>query len=316
MTETWRRQIISGSPLERLAAVELCRSEGPDGWALLAELARDESLDLPVRVAATLGLTPPVPAELLHDVASALLRADDPVLRFRALVMAARFGLRRLRPHVEALADDPGTFWELDVEVSLAKVAHAAAKLLRAGKVDPNFPDCSAVAVDSEPVPDYGQAWRDVRASMFEYELHELGYTPETFPYPVFAIFMETALLEITFLLVCLADRTTSYYLSDGGWTVGGGHHESVQRAAAVFLAGAQHYYREASLITTFPPTEVGEVTFWFLTAEGVRRYAASEAELYEGNDPLTPLYDAGHAVLTALREIEETQAREGGDEQ
>lgn len=46
----------------------------------------------------------------LHDVASQLLTADDPVLRFRALVMAARFGLRRLRPHVEALVDDPGTF--------------------------------------------------------------------------------------------------------------------------------------------------------------------------------------------------------------
>lgn len=50
--------------------------------------------------------------------------------------------------------------------------------------------------------------------------------------------------------------------------------------------------------------------------SEGVRRYAAPDAELYEGNDPFTPLYDAGHAVLTALREIEETQAREGGDEQ
>src|SRR5690606_23394897 len=60
----------------------------------------------------------------------------------------------RQRPHVEALGDDPGRFWELDVEVSVAKVARAAAKLLRAGKVEPNFPDWSALALDSEPVPD------------------------------------------------------------------------------------------------------------------------------------------------------------------
>lgn len=63
VTETWRRQIVSGSSLERRAAVEHCKSEGPVGWELLADLARDESLDLPVRVAATVGLTPPVPAD-------------------------------------------------------------------------------------------------------------------------------------------------------------------------------------------------------------------------------------------------------------
>ena len=140
--------------MERIAAVERCKLDGPEGWQLLADLARDETLDADVRVAATVGLTPPVAEELLDDVASQLLASDNPVLRFRALVMCGRFGLRRQRPHVEALGDDPGRFWELDVEVSVAKVARAAAKLLRAGKVEPNFPDWSAVALDSEPVPD------------------------------------------------------------------------------------------------------------------------------------------------------------------
>jgi hypothetical protein len=303
-----RRQIISGSPQERFEAVHRCQHEGAEGWELLAELASDDALDLGVRSAAAAGLAPPAPTALLQHVAARLLASDEPVLRCRALIMCARFGLRWLRPRVEALGDDPASFWEIDVEVSLAKLARATAKLLRAGVSQPDFPDWSAAAVDSETGRDESQVFRDVRASMLAMKPGEIGVTEQSFPYPVFGILMETALLEITFLVVCLADGTASYYLSDGGWTVGGGHHASVLQAADSFLAEAQRHYLAASPVTVFPATDVGMVTFWFVTADGVRRCEALESELEAGDHPLSSLYAAGHGVLSALHQVEENR--------
>ena len=134
----------------------------------------------------------------------------------------------------------------------------------------------------------------------------EIGVTAETFPYPVFGILMETGIAEGTFTLACLADGTTSLYLSDGSGTIGGGHHDAVRRAAEYLLAGAQHYYAQADSVSTHPTPEVGMVIFYFLGFDGVRAYGAPEEELVEGRDELSQLFLAGHGVLTALRKVEQ----------
>ncbi len=134
----------------------------------------------------------------------------------------------------------------------------------------------------------------------------EIGITPENFPYKVFGLLMETGMPEGMFTLACLADGTTSLYLSDGSGTIGAGQYEAVRAAAEYLLAGAQHYLNNATPVSAFPMTDAGMVRFYFLTAEQVLAYQALEEDLYEGRDELSKLFFAAHAVLTELRTIEQ----------
>lgn len=144
--------------------------------------------------------------------------------------------------------------------------------------------------------------WRNMMLSLSP---EELGITPENFPYPVFGLLMETGMPEGVFLLACLANGTTSLYLSDGSGTIGGGHYAEVQSATEYLLAGAQHYYDQATPVSAFPLTNTGMTRFYFLTTENVFAYQELDEELYEGRDQLSKLFYAAHAVLAAISKVE-----------
>ena len=55
---------------------------------------------------------------------------------------------------------------------------------------------------------------------------------------------------------------------------------------------------------TLHPPAD-GETRFFFLTFDGIRSYAAREVELGEERDSLSPLFHAGHSVITAVRQAQ-----------
>lgn len=55
---------------------------------------------------------------------------------------------------------------------------------------------------------------------------------------------------------------------------------------------------------TLHPPAD-GETRFFFLTFDGIRSHAAREVELGEERDSLSPLFHAGHSVITAVRQAQ-----------
>jgi len=62
---------------------------------------------------------------------------------------------------------------------------------------------------------------------------------------------------------------------------------------------------------TSFPYPAVGRVKFYVLTFNGVVTAEAGKNELGEGKHGLSPLFYAGHEVITQLRQISEAPKRE-----
>ena len=117
-----------------------------------------------------------------------------------------------------------------------------------------------------------------------------------------------SALFEIGFAegaatLACFADGTTSLYLTSGGGVIGAGEHESVRHAADRFLEVAARLAAQLTLDEATPLPGPGEVRFYVTGAGGVLTAAAPEAVLAAGGHPLSPLFAAGQAVITAIRE-------------
>ena len=120
---------------------------------------------------------------------------------------------------------------------------------------------------------------------------------------------METGYPEAVATLVGLADGTTSMYFSNGGGMIGAGQHPQV---AASDEALARVGRRRS--LDDLPETP-GDVQ---LPDEGDdpvrggdREPAAAprerpEDELGGGGHPLSPLFYAGHDVITAIRVVDE----------
>lgn len=294
-------QVISGTPAERLAAAAALDAAGIEGWAALAELARDEALAPEVRITAAMTLHARVPRAMVEGVAASLLAANEHALRARGSITAVRCGLDSLLPQVEQHRDDPSTFWELDAEVSLSVLAREAVRALESGVPQPEFPDWNALAPSSTPTapPTTGNdAFVRRRAQLLALRPEDLQLTTERYPLPVYGLHMETGIDEGTFSVVGLADSTANLYLSDGGGTVGAGAHPNVQRALVALLIEAGRHFRDAASVNVFPEPARGHVSFYFLTRDGVRRYDAAEAPLERGDDPHASLYAAAHALL------------------
>jgi len=121
---------------------------------------------------------------------------------------------------------------------------------------------------------------------------------------------METGIEDAAYSLVAIADGTVSLYFSNGGGTIGAGQHETVRTAAAQFLDLAEQFVSRASTTSRTPLPGDGEVFFYFRTPDEVLRYAAEEIDRGEERDEFSPLFFAGHAVISEIREIQEARKR------
>lgn len=148
----------------------------------------------------------------------------------------------------------------------------------------------------------------ELRSMVLSLNPKDIGITKENFSHPVFAIVMETGFPEGSFTLSSVADGSTSLYFSSGGGIIGGGEHENVRKASSYFLSGAQHFYKKAQKVKTFPKPESGKVIFYFITFDGVRSYTALEDDLNNEKDELSDLFFAAQNVITELRKIDENK--------
>ena len=133
----------------------------------------------------------------------------------------------------------------------------------------------------------------------------DIGLTKARYPFPVFALVMETGYPEGSFTLSSVADGSTSLYFGTGGGIIGGGEHENVRKASEYLLSTAQRFYRKARKVTTFPKPGPGNVIFYFLTFDGVRSYTAMKEALGNGKNEFSELFMAAHRVITELRKLE-----------
>jgi hypothetical protein len=117
---------------------------------------------------------------------------------------------------------------------------------------------------------------------------------------------MEMGLPRGTASLICLRNGATSMYTSTGGGMIGGEAHPAVVSANGAFLAAlaAHLHLLRADTDETLPPT--GRVVFRAMTYDGPMTFEAAEDELEHGRSPLSPVYEAGHDVLTEFRLIHE----------
>jgi hypothetical protein len=130
----------------------------------------------------------------------------------------------------------------------------------------------------------------------------DLGLTPSSDLPHVFGLFMEWSLGNGVATLVSFAEGSTSLYFSSGGGIIGAGQHESVRRAAMQWLRTAEQSLRLLAPSTTAEPPAHGRVRFLARTFEGSLAAEANEDALGQQRDPLSPLFYAGQAVITAIR--------------
>ena len=97
-------------------------------------------------------------------------------------------------------------------------------------------------------------------------------------------------------------------YTSTGGGFIGGGNHASVAEASKTFVQKAGAQLATMASTTEFPLPQAGRVRFYALTLDGVFTVEADENDLGYGRHPLSPLFHAGHAVLTQCRLVMENQ--------
>lgn len=117
---------------------------------------------------------------------------------------------------------------------------------------------------------------------------------------------METGFPEGSSTLVALSDGSASIYLSSGGGSIGGGAHETLRKAAQAMVALAGKFQPHATATKEFPTPKDGQTIFYLMTDAGVFTVAAPEQDLGEERHAWSPLFHAGHEVISRYRMIEE----------
>ena len=114
-----------------------------------------------------------------------------------------------------------------------------------------------------------------------------------------FGILMDLSLPQGNATIVAFISGDASFYTSTGGGVIGGISHENVRNAARNFVAAAAKYLDKMAPTAAYPLPEPGRVRFYVLTPKSIFTYEAVEIDLRK--NALTPLYAAGHKVLTEL---------------
>jgi hypothetical protein len=149
-----------------------------------------------------------------------------------------------------------------------------------------------------------------LRSMVLNLSAAEIGITPHVFPHQVWGIVMETGMSGGYYTLAVLADATTSLYFSNGGGILGAGEKPEVRKVSEQFIGWANRFVGSSSPATSLQPPSQGQTKFFFLTFNGVQSYEAPELELGEKRDSLAPLFHAGHAMIAAVRQTQQTAAK------
>lgn len=149
----------------------------------------------------------------------------------------------------------------------------------------------------------------DMRSRALAVKLQDLGLTASSYPHAVWGVVMDTGLDRGgAYSLVVLADGTTSLYFSTGGGIIGAGEHARVRQAAGAMLSEANRLRTETKPTESTPLPSSGQVAFYLLSNAGTLTASGAEASFGGGKERLSPLFFAGHNVITEVRKAQEAR--------
>jgi hypothetical protein len=163
------------------------------------------------------------------------------------------------------------------------------------------------------PMADLGnRPLMEMRDRILQGKPEDFGITALVGKHKVWGVLMETGFPSGSCTLLTMADGNASLYFGTGGGVLGGYAHQAVRRAARNLNEGADHFVAGCLKATSFPLPGTGDVIFYILTGEGAFAAGGLEKDLGEKRHPLSPLFFAGHDVITQLRLASE-QLQKGG---
>lgn len=130
----------------------------------------------------------------------------------------------------------------------------------------------------------------------------EIGLSPTADGPETWAVVMDLGWPDATVTLVGVGDGTTSLYFSNGGGIIGAGESPQVAATTRQFVAEAADYLTEMTATEEYPLPETGRVRFTVMTYQGAYTADVAEAELQQGQHPLSPLYALAQEVITQVR--------------
>ena len=154
--------------------------------------------------------------------------------------------------------------------------------------------------------PDPVETSRLLRAKALEIPPAELKLAPLPERPNVWGVLMETGYDSGVATLATFGEGTTSLYFSTGGGVIGAGAHAPVKAASAAMLSAAEKHLAQFSAVTETPLPDAGRVRFYVRTFDGLRGAEAAQEELGYNRHPLSPVFHAGHVVITAVRKAAE----------
>lgn len=154
----------------------------------------------------------------------------------------------------------------------------------------------------TRPVPEPVSIFKDLRDTLLGMSPARLGVFPSEELPNVWGVLMETGYSPAVVMLVSLADGTTSLCFGSGGGIIGAEKHGTVREATAAFIATAESQRNRLIPAESFPLPDVDRVRFYVLTFSGTLTAEASEQELVNKGHCLSPLFYAGHDVITQIR--------------
>jgi hypothetical protein len=153
---------------------------------------------------------------------------------------------------------------------------------------------------------DPAQMMRQLREQALRVTAADLELIPTAARPRVWGAIMELGYPTGIATLMSLAEGTTSLYFSNGGGVIGAGEQVAVREAAESFLNAVEDHLADFPAVETTPTPRIGRVRFYVRTFDGTLGLEATEEELGQNLHPLSPVFHAGHAVITAIRESSE----------
>jgi hypothetical protein len=151
-----------------------------------------------------------------------------------------------------------------------------------------------------DPQPSEAEVYRSLRQQVLRLTAEQLGDAAAD--EPMLALLMESVYATAVATLVAVVDGSTSMYFSNGGGIIGAGAHASVAEASRRWVEAGREILSRLSETTDPPPPAESMTQFVAVAPDGVRAALAPEIELQKSDHPLSPLFYAGHDVITQMR--------------
>ena len=152
---------------------------------------------------------------------------------------------------------------------------------------------------------------RQLRQQALSVTAADLSLEPTPARPDVWGVLMELGFRDAVATLTAFADGSASLYISSGGGVIGAGEHKPVREEAERFLDIAQQHLAEFEPASETPVPREGRARFYVRTFQGTLTAEADEGLLGNRLHQLSPVFLAGHAVLTQMRLISESRDEE-----